>query len=181
MLVMKSATASSLASQCVPGSVAGLTPGDTIRSQGFDNVGNIKTINDLARPQLNQNFNYDNLDRLTLGNVGGIGYNYTYDDNGNRTSENHGSSTTLYNHAATNNRLNKTTGSNAQTYSHDPAGNRLNDNNGLVNTYNDAGRISQVTRSGTTTQYNYNALGQRTQKTSSNGVTRLYDQLKSAG
>jgi RHS repeat-associated protein len=158
------------------GRIAGATSGDTIVTHGYDNVGNISSITDTSHDSLSQAYGYDELGRLTQGTTVGVTRNYSYDDNGSRTNENHGASNTDYHHDANSNKLLNTTGSNANSYSYDASGNRANDA-GMVNTYNNAGRLTQLQRGTAITQYSYNALGQRLQKSNSNGTFRyVYDE-----
>ncbi|WP_051709931.1 RHS repeat-associated core domain-containing protein [Andreprevotia chitinilytica] len=147
-----------------------------MRLNSYDNVGNVSTINDAAHSSLNQNFSYDVLDRLTLGNVGGVGFNYGYDQNGNRVNANNGSNNTDYHYDPASNKLLSTTGSNAATYQYDASGNQTQSGN-ITNTYNNAGRVIQSTVNGQTWTYSYNAIGQRLQKSGPTGTTRfVYDE-----
>ncbi|SMC23706.1 RHS repeat-associated core domain-containing protein [Andreprevotia lacus DSM 23236] len=158
------------------GRIAGATSGDTIVTHGYDNVGNISSITDTSHDSLSQAYGYDELGRLVQGTTIGVTRNYSYDGNGSRTNENHGASNTDYLHDANSNKLLNTTGSNANSYSYDASGNRANDA-GMVNTYNNAGRLIQLQRGAAITQYSYNALGQRLQKTNGNGTLRyVYDE-----
>jgi RHS repeat-associated protein len=74
------------------------------------------------------------------------------------------------------NQLNSTTGSIARTYSYDAAGNTLGYGANSY-TFNQRGRMSQATVSGSYTNYLYNALGQLIQKSATGGTTLLmYDE-----
>jgi len=78
--------------------------------------------------------------------------------------------------STTSNQLTASTGALTGTYSYDAAGNMTSDGTRTF-TYNDAGRLSSVTRAGVTTNYLYNALGQRVKKSNSTGTTYFtYDE-----
>jgi RHS repeat-associated protein len=74
------------------------------------------------------------------------------------------------------NQLESSTGADVRTYSYDAAGNVTDDGTRSF-TYNDAGRQASVTKTGTTTTYALNGLGQRVRKTTSSAsVYFLYDE-----
>lgn len=112
----------------------------------------------------NQSFTYDGLDRLTgvTGAPGSLGY--AYDSNGNRTTARIG--TTSYTDAisTTSNRLAATNGPvPLKSNQFDTAGNLLGDGTASY-TYSDRGRLARATKDGMSTDYLYNALGQRMSK-----------------
>ena len=75
------------------------------------------------------------------------------------------------------NRLQSSTGTDARMYSYDAAGNITNDGTRSF-TYNDAGRMASLTKTGTTTTYALNGLGQRVRKTTSSAsVYFAYDEV----
>lgn len=60
-----------------------------MRTLSFDNVGRIRNMVDVGQGspiQITQNFDYDDLDRLTSYSNGQTSYGYSYDASGNRTS-----------------------------------------------------------------------------------------------
>nr|WP_169741349.1 RHS repeat protein [Andreprevotia chitinilytica] len=158
------------------GRIAGLKLGDTVRVNSYDNVGNVSTINDTTHSSLNQSLRYDVMDQLLVGNVGGVTFYYGYDKNGNRDYASNGRNATYFQYDTTSNKLLNTTGNNAATYQYDAAGNQTQSGN-IISTYSNAGRLSQVQVGTAVTQYSYNALGQRVQKTNANGTIRfMYDE-----
>ncbi|MBP1204106.1 RHS repeat-associated protein [Duganella sp. 1411] len=113
---------------------------------------------------LNQNYAYDDLDRLTHFTEYGTSVRYYYDANGNRTQLAYGGQTSLNTIDPLSNRLQKTTGSAPiKTNAYDTAGNLISD--GTRNyTYNARGRL-QSAQSGTiTATYRHNGLEQRAVK-----------------
>ncbi|WP_051711545.1 RHS repeat-associated core domain-containing protein [Andreprevotia chitinilytica] len=158
------------------GRIAGLKLGDAIRVNSYDNVGNVSTISDTAYSTLNQNFRYDVLDQLLVGNVDGVTFYYGYDKNGNRDYASNGRSATYFQYDPASNKLLNTTGNNGATYQYDAVGNQTQAGN-MISTYNNADRLSQVQVGSAITLYSYNALGQRVQKTNANGTIRfVYDE-----
>ncbi|MDR3429664.1 RHS repeat-associated core domain-containing protein [Silvimonas sp.] len=158
------------------GRTAGQTTGDAVRTYQYDGTGSITDIADNTHPQLEQIFQYDNLDRVILGNTAGVAYNYGYDYDGNRTSRSNGSSVSTYHYDPASNKLTLITGSNANGYGYDSSGNQTSAS-GVTNTYNNAGRLTATQTTYGTGQYSYNALGQRLQKTSAAGTVRfVYDE-----
>ena len=121
---------------------------------------------------------YDLADRINheTDNIGAS--LWTYDLNGNRTSSQPGSSTYAYTYPGSSNRLQSVAGPVSKTYTYDAAGNPLSDGTTAF-TFNAAGRLSKVVRSGQTNQYYHNALGERVIKSGAylvNGPYRfMYD------
>ncbi len=126
---------------------------------------------------------YDQDGQLTTLDSAGLS-TYTYHPDGTIASISHDSSanlglptgTTNLTVSATSNRIESTTGTLTRTYSYDNAGNTTSDGSRTF-TYNAAGRLATATNMGTTTGYQYNALGQRVFKSNSNETIHfVYDE-----
>ena len=126
-----------------------------------------------AAPALDQQFGYDELNRLTQwANTTSTATTVTtisYDANGNRTLMNINGVNGSYTSATDSNRMLQAPFPD-RSFSHDPAGNILTSNAGLA-TFDAAGRLAELQSSAGTTHYGYNALGQRVIK-ESNAVDR---------
>jgi len=97
---------------------------------------------------------------------------YSYDAVGNRLSGD-GSTYTI---AGSSNRVTSISGALARSYSYDSSGNVTSDGTRTLS-YNDAGRMTSVTKAGVATTYALNALGQRVKKTTSGTSTYfVYDE-----
>ncbi|MGC3980766.1 MAG: RHS repeat-associated core domain-containing protein [Steroidobacteraceae bacterium] len=125
---------------------------------------------------------YDQDGQITLVDSAGLS-TYTYNPDGTIATRTDDSSTNLglptglttFGVSTTSNKLNSATGTLSRTYSYDNAGNTLSDGAKSF-TYNDAGRMVSSNFALTTT-YQYNSLGQRVQKSNSNGTTNfVYDE-----
>jgi RHS repeat-associated protein len=118
-------------------------------------------------PELDQNFGYDNLDRLTSAVVGNTTTQYGYDLNGNRTATTIGSTPYANTVWPTSNQLSaQSTGLGSFSVGYDAAGNITNDGvNGY--TYSDRGRMSSATTPAGGVAYLYNGLNERVSKTGS--------------
>jgi RHS repeat-associated protein len=81
---------------------------------------------------------------------------------------------------ATNNRVTAITGTPARTYTFNTDGDDLSYSN-ITLAYNDANRMSSATVGSTTTDYVYNALGQRVKKTNGTASTVVYFVYDEAG
>jgi RHS repeat-associated protein len=125
-----------------------------------------------ADPPNTNNYDYDNLDRLTFAGLPATQYNYAYDAVGNRTSRTAGSSTDNYAYSGTSNRIASITPPSGpvRSFVFDPNGSTTADG---VNTYayDARGRMVQATSTIGTTSYQVNALGQRIRKTNILGDT----------
>ena len=121
-------------------------------------------------------YGYDLLDRLTSATQTATTFGWTYDKNGNRLTQT-GTVAGTYTPSTTSNRLSSITGTPARTYSYDSAGNTLTYAN-VTLAYNDRGRMKTVTVGSATTNYLYNALGQRIQKNGgpAGTVLTVYDE-----
>lgn len=116
-----------------------------------------------ATPAIDQTFTYDDLGRLTsfTGNVNS--HKYEYDATGNRTKLTIGSNGYAVTTSPTSNKLMSTAGpAPAKTVSYD-AGYVISDGS-TTYTYSDRGRMKRAVKAAVTTDYLYNALGQRVAK-----------------
>jgi RHS repeat-associated protein len=131
-----------------------------------------------AAANLNQKFEYDELDRLIGFNSVATTQNFKYDPNDNRTSMTLGSSTYLSTIQASSNRLLKNTGpAPAKNNAYDASGNLTSD--GIFSyTYGEDGRLSAVTGPGGRVEYGYNGVGERVvkQRADSTATYYVYDQ-----
>jgi RHS repeat-associated protein/uncharacterized repeat protein (TIGR02543 family) len=146
------------------------------RTYGYDAAGRLTDVLDDSDPSLNQQYGYDELDRLISSERGELQLSrtgYAYDLNGNRTEKSQDLTTVTTGSIDPNsNRLHSQSGAQNVTYSYDAMGNLTGD--GTVNySYNAAGRRIAATAANLTARYTYNALGQRVSKTV-NGATRQF-------
>ena len=115
--------------------------GTNLRALSFDPASRISGLTDTV-PAANQTLSYDNLDRLTSWVAPSTNQSYTYSATANRQATRLGAAV-----------------------SYDPAGNVTADGTGRTFTYNQAGRLYQVFKSGVLyATYYYNYQGQRTRK-----------------
>jgi len=119
----------------------------------------------------NQSFSYDELDRLTeaTGTYGTLAY--SYDSASNRISKTTPSGTSTLDYVTNSNQLNN-------SFTHDANGNRTKDSTHTY-TYGEHNRLTEVVneKSGITTTYLYNGLGQRVKKSNVYGdVYFIYDE-----
>jgi RHS repeat-associated protein/uncharacterized repeat protein (TIGR02543 family) len=150
------------------------------RTLGYDTAGRLTDVLDDRDPSLNQQYVYDELDRLTASEHGEpvqSRTDYSYDLSGNRTEKSQDNITAYsYSIDANSNRLLSQSGAQSVNYNYDPTGSLTTD--GTVSyTYNAAGRRISATAANLNAGYTYNALGQRITKTV-NGATRqfVYDE-----
>lgn len=131
------------------------------------------------QPALDQQFAYDELDRLTSAVTATTSWAISYDPNSNRASMSIDGIPSRYDTEPSSNRLRGVTNP-ARSLAHDEAGNTTSDSAGYVATYDMAGQLATLTKGGVTTTYTYNAMGQRIRKVSSTGpqstVIYAYDQ-----
>jgi RHS repeat-associated protein len=139
-----------------------------LKTYSYDDALRITGITDTTDSALSWTYGYDDLDRLTSGSKTGTTLGYTYDANGNRLTQT-GTGASTFTVAANSNRLTSTSGALARTYGYDNAGNTTSFT-GITFTYNNRGRMKSSTKSGVTTNYTYNALGQLIKK----GTSTLY-------
>jgi RHS repeat-associated protein len=147
--------------------------GPTVHDLNYDAVSRIDEILDMGNNSLSRDFSYDSLGRL----IGYTGQNSTrvwaYDAVGNRTSQEIvGASTTTYSHATNSNRLlgRTVSGNSAQdrSYQYTATGHIEGDG---VNTfgYDARERMTSATTPVATASYTINPLGQRVQKSVTQG------------
>ena len=144
--------------------------GATIQSLNYqyDPLSNIIAINDSVDASNSGNYDYDRINRLSHESKTGYQNSFSYDAVGNRieqTETDTASGNTItqsHSYGETNNRLMT---KNAVTQSHDAVGNLLN--NGTHSfSYDVANRMADASQGGTTlASYTYNAMGQRSSKT----------------
>jgi RHS repeat-associated protein len=138
----------------------------------YDHNSNLKTIHGTNTPWYNQDFNYDDLNRLTnaTGAYGSI--NYTYDNVGNRMTRTIDSQTETYTYIAGTNKLYQVNGTGGSiTYAYDANGNITGINDKTL-TYNQNNRLIRVEEnSDILGEYQYNGLGQRVIKEADGVIT----------
>ncbi|UVK98792.1 RHS repeat-associated core domain-containing protein [Pseudomonas sp. B21-048] len=142
----------------------------------YDATGNITKIQSSSLGDLN--YSYDALDRLTEEENAKRQQTFTYDAVGNRTNKTlipqiegkvQDSTVTTYQYGASNNRLIKI---GDQLVTTDAAGNLIKDRANRQFSYDEQNRLSSVKIDGMIrAQFRYNALGQRIQKITPQGVT----------
>jgi RHS repeat-associated protein len=141
---------------------------------GFDNVGNILSVQDTARGETT-NYAYDDLDRLLSASVttGGNQYNrsWTYDALGNMQTRVEQGVTTNYSYDPNHKHAVASAGS--ATYQYDANGSMTN-RNGDALTYDVENRLTSVTKAGVTTSFAYNGDGTRVKRSVSNAGTTYY-------
>jgi len=147
---------------------------DTIldKTYVYDAVNNIQRITDNLAVTHNEEFSYNSTNWLTQANGVYGDYSFSYDAIGNRLSktENNQSSNYVYKH---NSQLTSISGGTSVAMTYDLRGNLLT-KGGNSFTYNSQGRLSSATVNGETTQYRYNAKGQRIAKIFADGDIRYY-------
>ncbi|PXF62562.1 RHS repeat-associated core domain-containing protein [Kangiella spongicola] len=148
-------------------------------SYTYDNNNNITKIQNSKISSNTQTYTYDSLNRLKTANSASKGnYSYYYDSVGNRTKHyKNGVLQKTYSYSSTSNQLTQTTsGGLIAPYNYNSNGNLSATSNESF-TYNSENRLSQYSKSGQTTQFKHNAMGQRTSKSSSYGTYHyLYDE-----
>jgi len=146
-----------------------------LKSYAYDDAFRITGITDAANSNLNQGYGYDLLDRLTSATGTALNQSWTYDANGNQLTQG-GSQASTFTVSSTSNRLNSVSGNLTRTYGYDSAGNPTSDGT-VTYTYDDSGRMVSATKTGVTTTYSINALGQRIRKTTGGVPTYfVYDE-----
>ena len=128
--------------------------------------------------ELDQQFGYDAMGRITQANTASTQWTMTYDANGNRTSVAlNGGTPAPYTVDSASNRL-LALSNPSVSLSYDAAGNATADGNYTL-TYDLRGRLSTLTAGATVTTYTYDNAGRRVRKSSSLGagatITYAYD------
>lgn len=155
--------------------------GGTIRTLSNDAGGRItasKSTGSPSAPILDQQYDYDSLDRLTGVDGVNINQRFKYDANGNRTQATFGANTYLNTISPGSNRLISAAGpAPTKNNTFDKSGNLISDGTIAYN-YGSNGRLRGVLVDGVATSYGYNGLGQRVAKNDSAGVLihYVYDQ-----
>ncbi|UCD83202.1 MAG: RHS domain-containing protein, partial [Desulfobacterales bacterium] len=142
----------------------------------YDNNRNLTGIRGTRVSWYDQDFVYDNLDRLK-GAVGKYGkIRYTYDRVGNRLTRKIGGLAETYGYYPGTNRLESIIGSETVNYAYDKNGNPTAIGNRAYE-YNHNNRLVRVKQGGSTiADYTYNGLGQRViKKTGDKQTVFLYD------
>jgi RHS repeat-associated protein len=142
----------------------------------YDNNRNLTSIRGTNVSWYNQDFYYDNLNRLKKA-IGGYGnIRYKYDRVGNRLRRKVSGQTETYTYHRGTNRLKSVIGSETIDYSYDKNGNPTQIGNRTFQ-YNDNNRLVKVKEGGSTiAHYSYNGLGQRVMKKAGDKQTVfLYD------
>lgn len=149
---------------------------DTIQRLNFayDADSNITKITNGINTAYTQTFTYDKLNRLTNISSTGLGnHNFSYDDLGNRTARS-GAISESYAINTASNRLNQVTrGSQTRVFTYDVNGNVTNekrfDGSNFIYMYNNDNRMVKAG----STDYIYNAIGQRVYKKVGTAITRF--------
>ncbi|MET0028732.1 MAG: RHS repeat-associated core domain-containing protein [Candidatus Thiodiazotropha sp.] len=152
--------------------IAQSLPGVLEDSYGHDPVGNIIDWQDLLQTARDQQFGYDELDRLisASGAYGDLGY--AYDPIGNRLSLSEGTDTETYDYVPDTHRLHEILGASVDTRQYDANGNTLESAQGSY-TYDDTNRMVSFTQGSTAATYAYNGKGERIRKDVNGAITRF--------
>jgi len=146
-----------------------------LRTYGYDNAFRITGITDTVTPANSWTYGYDPLDRLTSAVKTGTTRGWTYDANGNRLTQS-GTSAHTVTVSSTNNRVSSISGGLSRTYAYDAAGNTTGYGN-ITYTYGNRGRLTSFVVGSTTSNYLYDALGQRIRRSGGGGTTiYMYDE-----
>src|SRR5262249_6089557 len=110
------------------GRISGYSLANLSRTVRFDAASRI-TAYTHNNSVYDQNFGYDNLNRVTSWVMSTTNQSYTYDPSGNRTSITYGTTNYPYTYATTSNRLRTVAagGPASQTFSYDLTGNTIGD------------------------------------------------------
>ena len=151
--------------------------GGVLRTLNYDAADRIQSIVHTGAPnaaRLDQNFTYDDLDRLTRVEGVTVSQTFDYDASGNRIPARFGSGPYTNSIQTTSNRLMSTTGPGpAKTNTYDSAGNLTSDGSAEY-TYGTNGRLAAVVAAGATTRYRYNGFGERVEKVGAAGNVTYY-------
>jgi RHS repeat-associated protein len=158
-----------------------LTNNSTLQGLAFSLNANdqILGISNARNSTLTQAFAYDELGRLTgAGRGDGTSEGFGYDSAGNRTAHAKAAGTAVLAYETSSNRIVSSTGAGPnRVWTHDNRGkiNGLTGSDGVAVGlhYDGFGRLDTSARSGLTTAYQVNALGQRVSKSGPNGTTRF--------
>jgi RHS repeat-associated protein len=156
------------------GLISQIVSASVTNAYSFDNANRITGITDSSSSALSWTYGYDLLDRLTSAATSSNTYGWTYDADGNRLTQT-GTSASTFNVSTSSNQLTSTTGALARTYSYNAAGMATAYGSDSFS-YNNRGRMSGVSVSGTSTSYLYSALGQLIEKSGSGSELYMYDE-----
>ncbi|MBW8833411.1 MAG: RHS repeat protein [Burkholderiales bacterium] len=145
------------------------------RTLSYDAAGRI-TAASHTTATLDQNYFFDDLDRLTQATTSTTSRSYAYDLNGNRTMTGVDGTPSNYTVDAHSNRMVSVSGPFARSFTYDAMGNVTGDGKFTAG-YEARGRLSRLTAGGRTTAYTYDSLGRRIYKTGgpSGTVDFVYD------
>jgi len=141
---------------------------------GYDEVGNLTSINDTADTSFNRILAYDSLDRLTTANGPWGNGTVSYDLRGNILSQNLGSTALNYSYDAATQRLTSVSGSNSYTLQYDVYGNVASNGSTTFN-YDDASNM-RCAKCGGPDQilYDYDGAGQRVHVKKASGAETFF-------
>jgi RHS repeat-associated protein len=146
-----------------------------LRTYSHDDALRITGITDMTDSSLSQSYGYDASNRLTTATGALLNQGWIYDQNGSRTAQT-GSTPSTHVVSSASNRLTSINGGLTRSYTYDSSGNVMSDGTATF-TYNDAGRMSSVTKAAVMTTYAFNALGQRVKKSTGGSSTYFaYDE-----
>jgi RHS repeat-associated protein len=140
-------------------------------SYGYFDNSTIASVTDTLRPGVSGSYGYDANDRLKSAVLPGISYGYSYDTSGNRTLKTSGGATQSASVDSASNRLLGIATAQPVAYGYDALGNRTSDGV-AVYTHDTNGRLLQATTAAGPTNYEVNALNQRTRKSGPKGEIR---------
>jgi len=138
----------------------------------YDAVNNIQSITDNLDTQHSEQFSYNSVHWLTQAKGTYGDYSFSYDAIGNRLNKQENNQSTNYVYLD-NSQLSSISGTTPLAMTYDARGNLLS-RGGDSFTYDSQGRLSSTTVDGETTQYRYNARGQRIAKIFADGDIRYY-------
>lgn len=151
--------------------------GGVVRTLAYDGAGRIvaATHTGIANSNAqNQQYTYDDLDRLVGYTAGQTVHTYGYDLNGNRVSSRFGATNFANIISPSNNRLVKTTGpAPPKNNLFDTSGNLIDDGT-IKYTYNASGRMTRAAIGAAATKYSYNGKGARVAKIDATGKATYY-------
>ncbi len=143
---------------------------------GYNADDDITGLTDNLVGSNSQTLGYDNLNRLDTGGGAYGSLSYGYDANGNRNTETLNGTNTTFTIASSSNQLVSLSGGININYSYDADGNLIGDGTHTY-TYDNTNRLASVVTSSGTDTYQYNALGQRVEKTVGSTTTvYVYDE-----
>ncbi len=149
-----------------------------LNTYDYDDAFRITDIVDTGNANLTWSYDYDDLDRLTEATSIPLTETWTYSANGNRLTQG-GTHSSTFNVSGSNNRLQSSTGWVWGSLSHDAAGNVVQIVRNYTNTgtYDDAGRLVNISYASINFDYEYNAFAQRVRKSTPLGVIYfVYDE-----